>query len=93
MPGWTAAIDPAVGVILHKKGGSQVRVGEPLCTVLVNDESRLEEALALINGAFRIGAGPVALPSLVVERISASPHGSRLKTAAGTTVIDQPAKR
>jgi pyrimidine-nucleoside phosphorylase len=86
-------IDPAVGVILHKKAGAQVRVGESLCTVLVNDESRLEEALALINGAFRIGAGPVALPALVVERISSSPHGARLKTAAGTTVIDQPAKR
>ncbi len=86
-------IDPAVGVILHKKAGAQVRVGESLCTVLVNDESRLEEALALINGAFRIGAGPVTLPALVVERISSSPHGARLKTAAGTTVIDQPAKR
>jgi pyrimidine-nucleoside phosphorylase len=86
-------IDPAVGVILHKKAGAQVRVGESLCTVLVNDESRLEEALALINGAFRIGAGPVALPALVVERISSSAHGARLKTAAGTTVIDQPAKR
>ncbi len=30
-------IDPAVGVILHKKVGDRVEVGEPLCTVLVNE--------------------------------------------------------
>jgi pyrimidine-nucleoside phosphorylase len=86
-------IDPAVGVILLKKTGSEVRVDEPLCTVLVNDESRLDEALALIKGAFRIGAEPVALPSLVVERISSSPHGSCSGPAAGATVIARPAKR
>ena len=37
-------IDPAVGVILHKKVGDPVEAGEPLCTLLVNDESRLQEA-------------------------------------------------
>ena len=42
-------IDPAVGVILHKKVGSAVEVDEPLCTLFVNDESRLEEAMALIR--------------------------------------------
>ncbi len=34
-------VDHAVGVILHKKVGDPVRVDEPLCTLLVNDESRL----------------------------------------------------
>ena len=37
-------VDHAVGVILHKKVGDSVRVDEPLCTLLVNDQSRLEEA-------------------------------------------------
>jgi pyrimidine-nucleoside phosphorylase len=86
-----SAIDPAVGVILHKKAGSEVRVDEPLCTVLVNDESRLDEAVGLIEGAFRIGAEPVALPSLVVERISAHPEGSRSGPAAGAAVVGPPA--
>jgi hypothetical protein len=45
--------------------------------VLVNDESRLEDALALLSNAFQIGPGPVERPSLVVERISASPEASR----------------
>ena len=34
-------VDHAVGVILHKKVGDPVTVDEPLCTLLVNDESRL----------------------------------------------------
>jgi pyrimidine-nucleoside phosphorylase len=86
-----SAIDPAVGVILHKKTGSEVQVGEPLCTVLVNDESRLEEALALIEGAFQIGPEPVALPSLVVERIFASAAGSLFGPSAGRATSDRTA--
>jgi pyrimidine-nucleoside phosphorylase/thymidine phosphorylase len=66
-------IDPAVGVILHKKVGAQVELDEPLCTLLVNDESRLDEAVALIRGAFRVGGEPIIAPSLFVDRISASP--------------------
>jgi hypothetical protein len=66
-------------------------VGEPLCTVLVNDESRLEEALALIEGAFHIGPEPVALSSLVVERISASPGGSHPGPSVGRATSDRTA--
>ncbi len=76
-----SAIDPAVGVILRKKSGSEVRAGEPLCTVFVNDESRLDEALALLSGAFQIGPRPVEQPSLMVERIAASPEGSRFRNS------------
>jgi pyrimidine-nucleoside phosphorylase len=68
-------IDPAVGVILHKKVGARVELGEPLCTLFVNDGSRLDEAMALIRGAFRIGGAPVGAPSLLVDRISAGPPG------------------
>jgi pyrimidine-nucleoside phosphorylase/thymidine phosphorylase len=63
-------IDPAVGVILHKKIGAPVAVDEPLCTLFVNDESRLEDAVDLLKPAFRIGTLKVVAPSLVVERIS-----------------------
>ena len=42
-----SAIDPAVGILLHKKTGEHVRQGEALCTLLVNDESRLAEVTAL----------------------------------------------
>jgi pyrimidine-nucleoside phosphorylase/thymidine phosphorylase len=68
-------IDPAVGVILHKKVGAPVELDEPLCTLFVNDESRLDQAMAYFRGAFRIGGAPVAAPSLFVDRISAGPAG------------------
>jgi thymidine phosphorylase len=64
-----SAIDPAVGVLLHKKVGDPVAAGEPLCTVLVNDESHLEAALATIGQAYAIGDDPVIVPDLIVERI------------------------
>jgi thymidine phosphorylase len=62
-------IDPSVGVILHKKVGDRVRVGEPLCTVLVNDSPGIDVALAMIGDAYRIEEGPVTPEVLIVERI------------------------
>jgi pyrimidine-nucleoside phosphorylase len=53
-------IDPAVGVVLHKKVGELVIQGEPLLTVHYNDPKRLVHALALLEGAYRIG--PTAPP-------------------------------
>jgi pyrimidine-nucleoside phosphorylase/thymidine phosphorylase len=64
-----STIDPAVGVLLHRKTGDPVTAGEPLCTVLVNDETNLEPALARIGGAYVIGDRPVAVPELVIERL------------------------
>jgi pyrimidine-nucleoside phosphorylase len=64
-----SVIDPAVGVLLHKKAGDPVEAGEPLCTVLVNDESAREAVLAMIAGAYTIGDGPVEIPDLIVERL------------------------
>ncbi len=61
-------IDPAVGVILHKKVGDPVDAGEPLCTVYFNDTAALEPAIAMINDAYRVGDGPVESPPLIVER-------------------------
>ncbi len=40
-----SAIDPAVGLILHKKVGDAVSAGEPLATLHVNDPGRLEDAV------------------------------------------------
>ena len=68
-----SAVDHAVGVILHKKVGDSVRVDEPLCTLLVNDQSRLAEAADLIQNAYTFAAEPVAPPPLLVERIATAP--------------------
>lgn len=66
-------VDHAVGVILHRKVGDPVGRDEPLCTLLVNDESRLAEAEALIRKAYLIGEEPAAAEPLIVERIAGGP--------------------
>ncbi|HEV3122000.1 MAG TPA: thymidine phosphorylase, partial [Isosphaeraceae bacterium] len=43
-----STIDPAVGVILHKKVGDPVQAGEPLATILVNSNAKLPEAREMI---------------------------------------------
>jgi pyrimidine-nucleoside phosphorylase/thymidine phosphorylase len=64
-----SSIDPAVGVILHKKVGDPVSLGEPLCTLLVNDESRLDEVSKLIAGAYAIADEPATIKPLIVMRL------------------------
>jgi len=64
-----SVIDPAVGVILHKKVGDRVEAGEPLCTVLVNDAPGIEVALEMIGAAYHVAEGPVTPEPLIVERI------------------------
>jgi pyrimidine-nucleoside phosphorylase/thymidine phosphorylase len=66
-------IDHAVGVILHKRVGDAVDRDEALCTLLVNDEARLAEAIALIGGAYTIAEGPSVAEPLIVERIARGP--------------------
>jgi thymidine phosphorylase len=48
-------IDPGVGLVLGKKVGDAVAAGEPLATVHVNDRRRLDEALAMLRRAIRVG--------------------------------------
>jgi pyrimidine-nucleoside phosphorylase len=63
-----SGVDPAVGLILEKKVGDPVGAGERLCTVHVNDESRLDTALGIIRDAFAIDDQPVEPEVLIVER-------------------------
>jgi pyrimidine-nucleoside phosphorylase len=62
-------IDPAVGVLLHKKVGDTVAAREPLFTLLVNDERALDQATQMILDAYEIGESNVVVPSLIVERL------------------------
>jgi len=49
-------IDPAVGLIFHRKKGDAVRRGEPLCTIHYNSEASLAEARRLVETSFHIAA-------------------------------------
>jgi thymidine phosphorylase len=59
------AVDPAVGLVLHKKLGDPVHAGEPLLTLHYNSEARLAEARGLLESAFTIAPEPPAPPNLV----------------------------
>ena len=63
-------IDHAVGLIMHKRLGDAVSMNDPICTFYVNDESRLDDAVALLKKSVCIsGERPEKTP-MVYEVIS-----------------------
>lgn len=57
------SVDPAVGVVLHKKVGDRVEAGEPVLTIHANHPTRLEEARHSLLGAMRWSDQPPQLPA------------------------------
>jgi pyrimidine-nucleoside phosphorylase len=50
------AVDPSVGIVLHKKVGHSVRREDPICTIHYNDEKKFNEARNMILlKAYEIG--------------------------------------
>jgi pyrimidine-nucleoside phosphorylase/thymidine phosphorylase len=62
-------IDPAVGLVFHKKIGERVEKGEALCTLHYNAENRLEEAKKLVEQSYRIEAEAPQGNRALVRRI------------------------
>ena len=58
-------IDPAVGLVMHKRVGDRLSTGEPFCTLYVNDETHLEEAVALLHESMTISSEKPASAPLV----------------------------
>jgi pyrimidine-nucleoside phosphorylase len=65
------AIDPAVGIVLGKKVGDPARAGETLCTVHYNADSRLREALGLLEKSFVVADEPPQQRPLVRKIVGA----------------------
>ena len=63
------SIDPAVGLVFHKKVGDAVSHGEPLCTIHYNSEARLAEARGLVEESYRIEPSAPRRPRPLVHRI------------------------
>jgi pyrimidine-nucleoside phosphorylase len=63
------SIDPAVGLVLHKKVGDSVRQGEPICTVHYNSAARLNDARGLLGQAYRIAEKPPAVRRPLIHRV------------------------
>jgi pyrimidine-nucleoside phosphorylase len=64
-----SVIDPAVGLVLEKKVGDAVEAGERICTLFVNDRSRLQEAKRLLAAAIKIAPQPVAPGKLILAQV------------------------
>ncbi|MBZ5496608.1 MAG: thymidine phosphorylase [Acidobacteriia bacterium] len=62
-------IDPAVGMVLHKKVGDVVAAGEPLLTVHYNSDARLPEARALVEQAYRVTQDARHVPRPLVRQV------------------------
>jgi pyrimidine-nucleoside phosphorylase/thymidine phosphorylase len=64
-------VDPAVGIVVHRKLGERVERGEPLCTVHEGQGSEPRERIAArLARAWTLGADAPARRPLVLERIT-----------------------
>ncbi len=63
------SVDPAVGIMVHKKVGDQVTEGETLCTVHYNSAERLQQAEPLILQSYRFGPASAVKSGPLVHRI------------------------
>ncbi len=62
-------IDPAVGLVFHKKRAAQVAAGEPILTIHYNDDANLEGAKQRLRQAIEIGTGDINEPPLILDRL------------------------
>ncbi len=70
------AVDPAVGLVVHRKPGNHVNAGEPLVTIHYNAATRLREAQELIESSYRIAPAAPTAPRLLVRRVLAGDSAS-----------------
>ena len=63
------SVDPAVGVVLHKKVGDRITRGEPLCTIHYNAESRAARAKQLLLQSYTIADAPSTEKRPLVHRV------------------------
>jgi pyrimidine-nucleoside phosphorylase len=67
------SVDPAVGIVLHKKVGDSVSTGEPLATIHYNSESRADRAKQLLTESYRIADAPAREKRPLIHRVIGKP--------------------
>ncbi len=67
------SINPAVGVMVHKKIGDKANRGEPLCTLYYDDDGQLSESKSLIMAAYTLSAGAEPERRPLVRKIIGHP--------------------
>jgi thymidine phosphorylase len=62
-------VSESAGVLLHRKPGDQVRIGDPLYELRADTAARLEAGWDAAAGAVRVDERPPAAAALVLERV------------------------
>ncbi len=63
------SVDPAVGIVLHKKVGDQVAANEPIATIYYNAEAKAKRACQLIEASYVVGDKPPLATRPLIHRI------------------------
>ena len=63
------SVDPAVGIMLHKKVGDAVSIGEPLATIYYNAEARAVSARQLLEESYQIAESPARDRRPLIHRV------------------------
>jgi pyrimidine-nucleoside phosphorylase len=63
------SVDPAVGVVVHKKIGDKVSVGEPLCTIHCDSDAHAARAKSLLEESYQIAVAPPGRQPPLVHRV------------------------
>jgi len=66
------SVDPAVGIVLHKKVGDRVSAGEPIATIHFNEESRAARAKQLIEQSCQIADSPPKEKRALIHQVIGS---------------------
>jgi thymidine phosphorylase len=67
------SVDPAVGIVLHKKIGDPVSAGEPLATIHYNAEARASRARLLLEESYQIADSPARDKRPLIHRAIGKP--------------------
>jgi len=69
------SVDPAVGIVVHKKIGDRVDIGEPLCTIHCHSDAQAAGARKLLEDSYTIsGTPPGHKPALIHRAIHKGAH-------------------
>ncbi|MGB8013468.1 MAG: thymidine phosphorylase [Terriglobales bacterium] len=63
------SVDPAVGIVVHKRIGDRVAAGEPLCTIHCHSDAQAARAKTLLQESYQISAAPPAQKQPLVHRV------------------------
>jgi thymidine phosphorylase len=63
------SVDPAVGIVVHKKIGDSVATGEALCTIHCHSDAQAARAKKLLEESYQIEAAPPVHKPALVHRV------------------------